>query len=119
MPDAQDVERHAIYAARAHQLQAKLDAAMASNARLTMLIGKLTDESATLRYELGGDVTERVRAAAFAVVQAEWEAAGLVCVNHAGDGEWRAIRGCDAEYGEARGTMAEAVAERGGDDASK
>jgi hypothetical protein len=113
MPDAQDVERHALHAARAHQLQAKLDQAIASNARLTSLVGKLYDENALLKYELGGDVTERVRSAAFAVVQAEWEAASLVCVNQVGDGEWRAIRGCDAAYGEMRGTMAEAVAERG------
>ena len=52
MSDHQDRERHETYAARAHQLQARLEKCEASNARLTRVVGQLSADKLALEEEL-------------------------------------------------------------------
>jgi hypothetical protein len=111
-PNEQDKERAIVYGARVHQLEADLAKMRASNERMTRSLGQYADENVLLRHELGGDVTERVRAAAYRVVQADVETTDIVCVNTPAPGEWRAIRSNDAAYGLTCETMMDAVDER-------
>lgn len=74
--------------------------------------GRLLDENALLRLELGGDVTARVRAAAYRAVQAELMRHDIVGVNNVGDGTWRALSGGDAEDVTAGSMMAAVDAAR-------
>jgi hypothetical protein len=111
-PNEQDKERARVYGARVHQLEADLAKARASNERLTRSLGQTADENVLLKYELGSDVTERVRAAAYRVVQADVETTDIVCVNMPTRGEWRAIRSNDAAYGLTCESMMDAIDER-------
>lgn len=56
--DAQVAELLQRLGSRAHQLQAKLDQAEATNGRLSKHIGRLIDENALLRAEIDGNAAK-------------------------------------------------------------